>query len=148
MNRPEQNISYHILFLLSPIFIFLLFLLATLGGFGTLNQQIMVGDLLINIISVYAVLFLLICSYIFFSLRRLKLTSGWDNVIINGYSIGSSTFFAWIFLLPFIKKTVGMWNIEFLNMMVALILGYAAFFLLVGLYEVLSLFFTGQKMQS
>jgi len=139
---------YHLLFLLSPVLIFLIFVIGTLGNVATINDHIAFVDIMIIIIRVYTVIFMLASSYIFFRLRRLKLTSNWDVFITNGYPIASSTFFGWMFLLPFMRQTVGMWDIDFLNMMVTLILGYAAFFFLVGMYELIALFMPSQKAQS
>lgn len=142
MNRPEKSKSLHFLFFGSPIIIFVVFIIAAL--YGTME----LADAMILITRIYAVLFLLISSYIFFRLRRLELTSNWDIFLTNGYPITSSTFFGWMFLLPVMKETVRMWDIDFLNMIVTLTLGYGAFFFLVGVYELIALFMPSQKAQS
>lgn len=139
----KQNRLYHLLFLLSP-----LILLFSFGVVAIFIEDIALVEVIITITRGYALFFIVICSYLYFRRQNSKKESKWDHFISIGYPIGGATFFAWIYLLPLMKNTIGMWDSQFLNMLVTLTLGYFVFFFLVGIYRLVFLFLPSQKVNS
>lgn len=138
----KRKVVLHVLFLISPLLFF-----------GCIVVPFMFSDymetteMLIAVFRGYTAVFFLISSYMFYRLGKFEeMRSFWDGFIRNGYPIGASTLFAWVILLPLMKKTVGMWDSQFLNFVITLILGYAVFFFFIGLYEVLSLIFKNKQL--
>lgn len=135
----NKNITYRLLFLLSPLILLSTFVITIFIG------NVALTDAIITITKGYAVFFIVICSYLYFRRHNSKKESKWYHFINIGYPIGGATLFAWIFLLPLMKNTVGMWDSQFLNMVVTLTLGYFVFFFLIGIYRLIFLFLPSQK---
>jgi hypothetical protein len=128
-----MDTSKHYLFLFSPLLIGLLVSFSTFTGYDQLIEIFIMG------LKGYAVAFFLFSSYFVFRFRKVELETTKEKFLIeNGYPGGATIFFAWLFLLPIMKVTVGMWNSEFLNMLVTLAISLFLFYFLIGVYEVLS----------
>lgn len=139
----DQKVLYHFLLVFSPLIFFFIFLLALLFDI------IVLIDISISFIKGYAIFFIIVCSYIVFRYRNQEIKSKWMSFLIKGgYPIAASTCFAWLFLLPLMRQTVDMWDIQFLNMLVTLALGYFVFYFLIGLYHLISLPFQSKKVHS
>lgn len=128
----KKKALFHIVLLISPIlFAAVLMVNVFLGDYEPVN------DFLIDLLDVYAVVFLFLSSFIFSKVRKTKVRSFWDVAVLNGYPVVAPTFFAGLTLFPLMERTIGMGDSPILNSFVTLILASVAFIVLVCLYEVL-----------
>lgn len=132
----KKKALLHIVFLISPILIAAVLVVNVL-----LVDYEPVSNFLIDLLDVYAVVFLFLSSFIFSKIRKMEVCSLWDVAVLNGYPIGGPTFFAGLTLFPLMERTIGMGDSHILNAVVTLILASVAFILLVCFYEVLFTFF-------
>jgi len=138
-----MNTSKHLLFLLSPFVVIGATVTFISVGYDRL------ADIMVIVLKGYSVVFFLVSSYFVFRYGKWDLESKWDRFVIrNGYPGGATIFFAWLFLLPMMKNVVGMWESQFLNMLVTLALGYFVFYFLIGVYHLISLLFQNEKIHS
>lgn len=128
-----MNTSRHLFFLLSPFVII-----------GIVITFISIGydrsaEIAIIVLEGYFVLFFIVSSFLVFRFRKSKFESDWNRFLIrNGYPIGSTILFAWLFLLPIMKAIVGMWDSTLLNFIVTFALSTFGFYFLIGIYSMAS----------
>ena len=125
------------LFLLtSPLMLIVLLFVSALLGYDSITGVVM------TIVEIYSIIFFLFSSYIHQYGKTRETKSKYEVILLNGFSIGGPILFAWLFLLPFMKDQLGMWDNQFLNLMVTLSFSYFIFFCLVGVQSLLSSTFT------
>lgn len=138
----KKEIIAHIIFLLSPFLISGLMVVSLLIGNTNLT------DALIFIVEVYAAIFLLACSYVYFKMDKQNIASNVEASIVRLYPTIAAMVFGWIFLFPFMSREFGMWDSQFLNLFATLAMAYFIFFFLIGVYHLTSLLLPGKKVHS